>query len=165
MLELKPMPISRTQSGFTLVEMMVTVAVLAIVLTIGIPQFQNIIQGNRATSIANDLLGHLQLARSEAVRRARTITFCPSNDGQNCSGSDWSIGWLLVADRGGSEELVLRVAPALRSGAVLSNGPAEIIFTAVGTTANTTTFTLTVGSQSREICVEASGRSAVEDCT
>lgn len=151
------------QGGLTLLELMVGISVLAIILSIGVPGFQSIMQSSRATSIANDLLGHLQLARSEAVRRAQTVTLCPSSDGENCDGSDWEVGWLLLADPSGVNE-ALRVSPPLHNSASLVNGPEEIVFTTVGTTANSSIFTLTVGGQTRQICIEASGRSAVGDC-
>ncbi|TNF61933.1 MAG: prepilin-type N-terminal cleavage/methylation domain-containing protein, partial [Burkholderiales bacterium] len=76
----------RLQSGFTLIELMVTITVLAVLLGVGVPSFQATIQGNRITTAANDLVAALQYARSEAVRRGVNVTVCSSNDQSTCSG-------------------------------------------------------------------------------
>lgn len=87
-------------SGFTLVELMVTVAVLAILLAIATPSFTSIINGNRLASGANEIVGSLQLARSEAVKRNRSVALCRSTDGATCvgaAGGAWE-GWITVVD-------------------------------------------------------------------
>ena len=61
-------------SGFTLIELMVTIAVLAIVLTIAVPSFQGVIRSNQLTTEANTLASALQLARSEAVKRGVDVS-------------------------------------------------------------------------------------------
>lgn len=86
--------------GFTLIELMVTVAVLAIVLSIAIPSFSAIILNNRLSTTADELQSSLQLARSEAVKRKKTITLCRADASfEKCaeSGTDWSLGWLLLS--------------------------------------------------------------------
>ncbi len=76
--------------GFTLLELMVTVAVLAIVSAIAIPGFSGLINRDRLTSRANELVATIQYARSEAVRLNGPVMLCPSTDGTSCSGDDWS---------------------------------------------------------------------------
>ena len=71
------------QSGFTLVELMFTITVLAVLLGIGVPNFRDFIRNSRLTSAANDLLADLNLARSEAVKRRVPVTLCKS-DGAAC---------------------------------------------------------------------------------
>ncbi|MCC5826462.1 GspH/FimT family pseudopilin [Alkalimonas sp.] len=91
---------SGKETGFTLIELMVTVAVMAIVLTVAIPSFTNLINGNRLTSQANELLSALSYARSEAIRRNADVIFCHSQDGTSCSapaGGNWQ-GWILFAN-------------------------------------------------------------------
>lgn len=74
--------------GFTLIEMMVTVAIMAIVATIAAPSFVDMIRNNRVTTAANDVLSAMQLARSEAIRQRRPITVCAGADA--CTDStDW----------------------------------------------------------------------------
>lgn len=67
------MRLVRTNRGFTLVELMVTVAVLAILLTIGIPAFQNILDKRRLTGAAEQLYSDLQYARTEAIKRNTNV--------------------------------------------------------------------------------------------
>ena len=59
--------------GFTLLELMVTIAVLAILTTIAIPNFRDLVQNNRVTTQANELVSALTFARTEAVKRGRNV--------------------------------------------------------------------------------------------
>jgi type IV fimbrial biogenesis protein FimT len=59
--------------GFTLLELMVTIAVLAILATIGVPSFQGLIQSNRVTTQTNELVTALNFARTEAIKRGRSV--------------------------------------------------------------------------------------------
>ncbi len=89
----------KTQSGFTLIELMVTLAVGIIILAIGVPAFMNMMSSNQAAGYANDLVGAMRLARSEAVKRATTVAICASNATQTaCSGNNWNNGWVVFAD-------------------------------------------------------------------
>lgn len=72
-------------AGFTLIELMVTLAVVAITLAIGVPSFQGVVSDNRLTGAANNLIGALNVARSEAIKRGRSVVLTPV-------GSDWSTG-------------------------------------------------------------------------
>lgn len=75
--------------GFTLLELVVTVAVLAIALGIAVPSFQGITNRNRLTSVANELVAAVQLARMEALRRNERVVVCPTTDGSACGGGNW----------------------------------------------------------------------------
>lgn len=68
------MPGQSFKNGFTLIELMVTIAILAIIATIAVPSFQSIIERNRTVTQANNFLSAVQLARSEAVKRRDTVT-------------------------------------------------------------------------------------------
>ena len=85
--------------GFSLVELMVTVAVLAIVSAIAIPNFTSMINSNRLVSQANELVGVVQGARSEAIRYNQRVYVCSSSNGTTCSGSGTWNGWLVFLDR------------------------------------------------------------------
>lgn len=67
------MTIPRRSAGFTLIELMMVVAILAIVVSIGVPSFNTMIKNNRLTAASNDVAGSLHFARSEAVRRGRPV--------------------------------------------------------------------------------------------
>lgn len=90
----------RTQSGLTLLELMVAVAVAGIVLTIAVPSFRALIQNNRAVSQANHFVSAINLARSEAVKRSRNAQVCvDTNPATNaCEGADWQAGWRVWVD-------------------------------------------------------------------
>ncbi len=103
--------------GFTLIELMVTLVVAAIVLTVAVPNFRELIERNRASSHTNLMVGALQLARSEAIKRgSNLVILCKSSNGTSCSSSAaWKDGWLLFADKNadktysaGTDELIRR---------------------------------------------------------
>ncbi len=89
----------RTGKGFTLIELMVTLAVAAILLTVGVPSFRATVENNRLTIAANELVSALNLARSEAIKRGVRVTVCKSADGATCTTSgDWEKGWIVFTD-------------------------------------------------------------------
>ncbi|WP_290618940.1 MULTISPECIES: GspH/FimT family pseudopilin [unclassified Arsukibacterium] len=92
-----PLTPSGLQYGFTLIELMVTVAVLAIVLTVAVPSFASLVNSNRLNAQANQLLAAIEYAKTEAVKNNTVITFCHSDDGSTCSAAGtagWQ-GWLI----------------------------------------------------------------------
>lgn len=103
--------------GFTLIELMVTVAVVAILAAIAFPSFQSTLRSNRASTATNELMASLALARSEAVRSARGSGLCTSADGATCGGT-WDDGWIVWIDNdangapGGANDRVIRYTQA-----------------------------------------------------
>lgn len=96
--------------GFTVIELLVGVAVLAILTTLAVPSFHQFILNNRLAAQANEMVGAFQFARSEALKRGLTVQVCSSSDGAGCNGN-WHEGWVAIADPGGTDEEVLRVWP------------------------------------------------------
>lgn len=90
--------------GVTLVELMVTVAVLAIMTAIAYPSFNDVLRSNRVSTATNELVASLALARSEAIRSARPTGVCASKDGSACNGS-WNDGLMVWEDRNGNGKL------------------------------------------------------------
>lgn len=153
--------------GFTLIELMVTLAILGIVLTIAIPNFQRMVVSNRMAAQANDVISALSLARSEAVKRAAQVTVCASSNGATCTGT-WVQGWI-VRDAGGN---VIRVFRGLQGNSTLvSSAGGSIVFTASGGTTLAADATLTLCPpapavvQGRVIGVTLSGRPRVANAT
>ena len=148
----------RGPRGFTLVELMVTIAVLAIVLSVAAPSFLGLIQGNRTQTLSQDLLGAVQLARAEAVKRRQTVLVCRRNDaGTDCAeGTDWTAGWL-VRESGGD---VLRVWDPV-SGMVVTSPQASVGFRSTGIAGAATNLSVTPSSGSGgrvgQISVSATG--------
>ncbi len=99
------MPHTR-RSGFTLIELMVTLSVLVILLALAAPSLQSLARNNRITGLTNDLVSALNIARSEAVKRGARITVCKSANPEvaapTCStGANWQNGWLIFVDNSG----------------------------------------------------------------
>lgn len=87
---------AKRQRGLTLLELMVTVAIVAILGTLAAPSFRAMIQANQTRTVASELMDMLNLARSEAARRGQPVSICPSSDGSSCSsaGTGWDSGWI-----------------------------------------------------------------------
>ncbi|NIS89948.1 MAG: prepilin-type N-terminal cleavage/methylation domain-containing protein [Woeseiaceae bacterium] len=107
----------RLQTGFTLYELMITLLIVGVILTLGVPNLQDFAANNRLTTAANDLHASFQLARSEAARAKTNVTICPSTNPfagtANCGGN-WNQGYIVFLDddgdltRNGASETVLR---------------------------------------------------------
>jgi len=93
---------ARRGDGFTLIEFLVALSVLAVLATIAVPSLQNFIRDNRLTAETNNLIGHLQYARSEAIKRRVPVTACASADGIVCAETPhWENGWIVFSDASG----------------------------------------------------------------
>lgn len=86
------------QSGATLLELMVVLAVSAILLTLAVPGFAALRRTSNLTSAANVLVSSLHLTRSEAIKRNGRVVMCPSATGTTCTESGWHLGWLVFQD-------------------------------------------------------------------
>lgn len=86
-------------AGFTLVEMMVVIAIVAILSAVSIPSFLGTLQSFRAQSTASNFRSDLQFSRSEAIKQGLPVTMCVSTNGSNCTGgTSWQNGWIIFAD-------------------------------------------------------------------
>ncbi|KTS74844.1 peptidase [Pseudomonas oryzihabitans] len=166
----------RTQYGFTLIETMVAIAILAIVISIAAPSFTRMLQSNRAAVLSNELVGALQIARSEALKRRTNVQLCPRNAaGSDCANSsDWSVGWLLIARvtvNNAVNTLVLRSWEPITGGTL--TGPVNgVTYQSNGLTTLTNaangSFTITTSATcSRTLQVSVTGNTSVDSggCT
>lgn len=169
------------QTGFTLMEALATLAVLVCVFGLAAPAAQDAIQEARLSALTGDLLQHLRLARSEALKRNARVALCRSADGLTCAeAGGWHQGWILFEDSNNSglrdaEEPLLqrvdRLPPDLR---LTGNGPVDryVSYDAFGMTRLTSgafqagSFTLCRVSagviEARQIIVNAGGRPRVQ---
>jgi type IV fimbrial biogenesis protein FimT len=83
--------------GFTIVELMTTLAIAAILAAIAAPSFTAIIQDNRLVTQVNELQASIALARSEAIKLNNNVTVCRSSNGSSCTGN-WQNGWIVFSD-------------------------------------------------------------------
>lgn len=140
----------RSVSGFTLIELMVTLAVIGILAMVAVPGMQSLVNGNRLAGTTGELTSALHLARSEAVRRSANVTVCSSIDGATCAaGTDWSNWIILGRDNAASDEAGSEVIDVIRNetiaGPVQVSGPTGgIEFRPSG---------LTDGEQTLTVCV------------
>jgi type IV fimbrial biogenesis protein FimT len=145
-----------TSSGFTLVELIITLTIVGILATIAAPGMNNIIKDHRLTTQANDLLADLTLARSEAVRRGTWVTVCKTSDPSAASpvcnttaSAQWTAGRIIFVDSGSgttandgngvlnTNETVLRLREVLEGGNKL-HGDNAYTGTTTGTASNIT---------------------------
>lgn len=111
----------RTNAGFTLIELIASLAVLAATLTMAIPAMHLLRESSQAVSAMHQLTAALASARIEAVRRNQPVSVCPSSDGMRCRGDHlWDDGWLVFRDpdRAGQPHdaaAILQTFPAIGS--------------------------------------------------
>jgi type IV fimbrial biogenesis protein FimT len=140
-----------TISGFTLAELMITVAIASIVTFMAIPSFTATIKNNRLTTQVNDFVTSLSLARSEAVKRSLRVSLCKSSNASACAAiGDWSQGWIVFTNQnnnsafdsatetllkvqGGTQAQVSMAGVTGSVGSIISYGASGKIVTGTGT--------------------------------
>lgn len=176
---------SKHLRGFTLIELMVTLSVLAIVLGIAIPSFQKQIVNNKSLALGEEFAAALNYARSQAVKTTKRVSICASNNGTACTGT-WAEGFIVFEDGAASDAAtavtlgtIYKVWPKLTAAGTLtvkrgSTDASFIRYTSLGTLAPITNETINVslkltgcsGKAARKISINLSGLTSVqaEDC-
>ncbi|PCI09289.1 MAG: hypothetical protein COB77_00265 [Gammaproteobacteria bacterium] len=86
-------------TGFTLIELIITMAIVGVLLVVGVPSMKTFMQGSQLIASSNELLAALNIARSEAIKSNASVTFCASSNGTSCSNTGkWQIGWIVFND-------------------------------------------------------------------
>lgn len=112
------MPPERRDAGYTMMELLMSLTIAAILAAIAIPGFKYVTSSNRIATEVNGLLGDLLFARSEAVKEGQTVTVCASSSPYAaCSGTaNWAAGWIVFLDTNNSKnptgQAIVRVQPA-----------------------------------------------------
>ncbi len=161
---------NRKSTGFTLIEMIVTIAIVGIFASIALPNFSQLIRNNRIPTTTNEFISTLVLARSEALKRSRDVSVCSSNDQTTCNGgTDFSDGWIVYADCDGNNALTAGNVDCNDDGAAdvgeieiikvhdgfdqmfINNAADNITFQLSGRTAGPTTFNVGHDSDTSDI--------------
>jgi len=158
------------QRGFTLVEISMTLLVAGVMMAIAYPSFVSLTQNQRAVTMANQFIGAIKLARSEAIKRSSTVSLCPANTAQTACGDDWTQGWLIFVDPDNNGVVAnnidrLRVNSQLELGASITppSGQSFVSFGAQGFVTNGAgAYTLVAdnceGQHARTVTLSNSGR-------
>lgn len=179
-----PFQSRRLAKGFTLVELMVTISVLAVLMAVGIPSFQGVIASSRVTTATNDFMATLAQARSNAIRRGARVTVCKSADGATCvTTGGWEQGWIMFNDDNHSAvnpsvdsgETITFSSPALTNGIVMKGNMDYVSFGADGLPKNmngsgyfgtiricSTVASLSNDKRARDLVINRTGRSLVQ---
>ena len=130
------------QHGFTIYELMITLTIIGIILSVGVPSFTEFTQNSRLTGTSNDLLSSFQMGRSEAARSKTNITICASANSMDAAaacGGTFNDGWIVFIDingdliRGGAGENVLRAHPPVPTGVSITTNAGADYFSFAGT--------------------------------
>lgn len=164
----------KTQSGLTLVELMVTLAVAIVLLAVGVPTYRSMVANNAIVAQTNGLVSALNLARSEAVKRGGFVAVCPKASADvaetDCGGNgDWANGWHLFTDDTGTAgdfdgtDVLLRHWEPLSGNPTVTTAAAALRFNSEGFLAAVAEQTLQLaqadaaGTQDRCIRVSVNG--------
>ena len=120
------------QRGFTLGELLTTVAIVGVSLSMVVPSLASITRSNQRAGAINELVTTLQIARSEAITRNTRVAICPSTEGKTCSRTSWDAGWIRFVDADGdfgigAGESVLGVVPALEGQSIRTDSFDEAV--------------------------------------
>ncbi len=150
------------QRGFTLLEMMIALSIVAILTVIAIPMFRDSALRNTLTVQSNDLVAGALTARSEAIKRRAAVSLCASTDNLTCTNTRWERGWIVRATDG----TIVQIHKAAPTGFLINADSTNISFDASGLAASLANLTIcratpSAGNQERVITINATGKSSI----
>ena len=164
--------------GFTLVELLTTVVIAAVMIGVGVPAWSSLVRDTRLTAFTNELHAAMTLARSEAIRRGHRVTLCASQDGLQCAAgvTGWESGWVMFPDPDGNivrdedETLIRSRGPAEAGLLARGNGTLAryVSYVPSGSTRSATgalqmgTLRICAGDRQRSLIINAAGRVRVQ---
>lgn len=158
---------AKTQRGFSLVELMVAIAVLGVLSAIAIPSFNEVIISNKLRSYANNFVASAHLARSEAIKNNAEVRLCASNNGTSCTGN-WQNGWIVIK----LDNTVIERQQATSDGYLITEAGGTNTLNFQSTGIGSTQAALTIcratpyaGSQKRVVRISATGKPSVSPPT
>ena len=121
------------ERGLTLLELVCSLALAAILVGLAVPSMADFAANQRITAATNQMIAHLQYARTQAITRNQNVVACPTIDQQHCSGNRWDRGWMVFSDADNNRqpdavEDVLRVVQADHRAVVSSGGRDRVRF-------------------------------------
>ncbi|MBK6006088.1 GspH/FimT family pseudopilin [Ramlibacter ginsenosidimutans] len=123
---------NKRSPGFSLIEMLVAIALVVVLTTVAIPSFSSMLTNTRMAGELNTLLSALNLARSEASKRGLRVSVCPMSGTACANTTDWTAGWQVIQPDTNTQ---INIAPALAHGETLvSTVNTYPVFTAFGYT-------------------------------
>lgn len=149
--------------GFTLVELMIVLVVMAVLLGIAVPSMTQFTFSGKLRAYSNEIVASAVLARSEAIKRNQAVTLCVSSNGTSCASGSWESGWIVRTSGG---EVIHRQQP-ITDGFKVIGSVSSIAFqpSGVGSTQATLKVcraTPSLGDQESEVSISATGRTSVE---
>ena len=138
-------------NGFSLIEILTTIAIAGVIASMAIPSCRTTIEKNKVQKERDELASHFRLARSTAITKSGTTVICASDDTSTCSQSgDWTDGWIVFINNDAdltaydsSTDLLLKVSDGIdgEHSLLWSDGGSEVVFESSGEVSHSGTFT------------------------
>jgi len=161
------------QTGFSLIELMFTVALLSIVLAFGVPAFTELTDSTKLTSATNTLIGHLQYARAEAIKRGRGVVGVGpyASDTEWLDDDSWEGGYMVAAPDNASPptlRVLRRVDQAALASLTITSSGNVVYFERDGTVRGVVNTTLRIcrkndPTKKRQVVISSMGRVRASD--